>query len=33
MLKENEVLQVRSDRLFHDLFNKEMMSTLEWTVM
>ena len=33
MLKENEVLQVRSDRLFHDLFNKEMMNTLEWTVM
>ena len=32
-LKENEILDVRSDRLFHDLFNEQEMKTLEWTVM
>ena len=30
---EEEILQVRSDILMHDLFNEEEMSTLEWTVM
>ena len=33
LLKENEVFQVRSDRLFHDLFNGHEMNTIEWTVM
>ena len=29
--KKNEILQVRSDILFHDLFNENDMSLLEWT--
>ena len=34
MIKEkDELLQVRSDILFHDLFNKEDMDTIEWLVM
>ena len=33
ILKENEILQVKSDRLFHDLFNSHEMKTIEWTVM
>lgn len=33
LLKDNEVFQVRSDRLFHDLFNGHEMNTIEWTVM
>lgn len=32
-MEKGQILQVRSDRLFHDLFNQEMMMTLEWTVM
>ena len=32
-LGENEVLEVKSDILFHDLFNEEEMNTIEWTVM
>ena len=31
--KRNKLLQVRSDRLFHDLFNENDMDTLEWSVM
>lgn len=30
---EDELLQVRSDTIFHDLFNENEMETLEWTVM
>jgi len=30
---ETEILQVKSDRLFKDLFNEYEMDTLEWTVM
>jgi len=30
---EPELLEVRGDRLFHDLFNENDMDTLEWTVM
>jgi len=35
MTKENnqKILQVRYDKLFHDLFNKENISTIEWTAM
>ena len=32
-MEETEILQVRSDRLFKDLFNEYEMDTLEWTVM
>lgn len=32
-LKENEVLQVRSDTLMHDLINEKEMDTIEWLVM
>lgn len=31
--ERTELLQVRSDILFHDLFNEQEMDTLEWTVM
>ena len=31
--KENELLEVRSDRLFHDLFNENEISTIEWVAM
>ena len=30
---EDEILQVRSDTLFHDLFNENEIETLEWIVM
>jgi len=34
MLKnKTEILQIRTDRIFHDLYNKEDMNTLEWVVM
>ena len=33
ILGDNELLEVKSDRLFHDLFNKHEMNTIEWTVM
>ena len=29
-LENNEILQVKDDRLFHDLFNSHDMSTIEW---
>ena len=32
-LKEDEILDIRSDRLFHDLWNEKEMDTIEWTVM
>ena len=32
-LDDNQVLEVKSDRLFHDLFNEHEMNTIEWTVM
>ena len=31
--KRKALLQVKNDRLFHDLFNENDMDTLEWTVM
>ena len=31
--KEKELLEVRSDRLFHDLFNENEISTIEWVAM
>ena len=31
--KRKALLQVRNDRLFHDLFNENDMDTLEWVVM
>ena len=31
--KRKALLQVKSDRLFHDLFNENDMDTLEWVVM
>ena len=30
--KEGKLLQVRSDILFHDLFNEHDITTLEWVV-
>lgn len=30
---EGELLQIKSDIIFHDLFNEQEMNTLEWTVM
>ena len=32
-LKEGEILQVKYDRLFHDLINEKEMDTVEWIVM
>lgn len=32
-IKEKELLDVRSDRLFHDLFNENEISTIEWVAM
>ena len=32
-LGEDEILEVKSDRLFHDMFNENEMNTIEWTVM
>lgn len=32
-MKENFIPQVKSDILFHDLFNENEMDTLEWLVM
>jgi len=32
-INNNKILQVRYDKLFHDLFNKENISTIEWTAM
>lgn len=33
MVEEKELLQVKYDLLFHDLFNENEMNTLEWIVM
>ena len=30
--KKGSILQVRSDNLFHDLFNENDITTLEWVV-
>ena len=30
---ETEILQIRNDTIFHDVFNGEDMNTLEWIVM
>ena len=32
MLKEDELLELREDRLFHDMFNEHEMDTIEWMV-
>ena len=32
-VKSNEILEVKSDILFHDLFNENDMDTIEWSVM
>ena len=32
-LNEDELLEIKSDRLFHDLWNEKEMDTIEWTVM
>ena len=29
-LENNEILQIRDDRLFHDLFNRNEIATIEW---
>ena len=29
-LENNEILQIKDDRLFHDLFNKHEVATIEW---
>ena len=33
ILKDDEILEIKSDRLFHDMFNEHEMDTIEWTVM
>ena len=33
VLKKDEVLEIRYDRLFHDLINEKEMDTVEWIVM
>lgn len=33
VLGENELLEIKSDRLFHDMFNEHEMNTIEWSVM
>ena len=33
VLEKDELLEIKSDRLFHDLFNEHEMNTIEWTVM
>ena len=33
VLKENEILEIKGDRIFHDLWNEHEMDTIEWTVM
>ena len=32
-MERTEILQIRTDTIFHDLFNQEDMNTLEWAVM
>ena len=33
VLKDDELLEIRGDRIFHDLWNEHEMDTIEWTVM
>ena len=33
VVKQDELLEVRYDRLFHDLINEKEMKTVEWIVM
>ena len=33
ILKPNELLEIRGDRIFHDMFNADEMDTIEWLVM
>ena len=33
VLKENQLLEIRGDRIFHDMFNEYEMDTIEWLVM
>ena len=33
ILKDDEILEIKSDRLFHDLWNEHEMDTIEWTVI
>ena len=33
ILKPNELLEIRGDRIFHDMFNEYEMDTIEWLVM
>ena len=33
MIKENQLLEIRGDRIFHDMFNEYEMDTIEWLVM
>ena len=33
ILEEDKLLEIKSDRLFHDMFNAHEMDTIEWTVM
>ena len=33
ILKRDELLEIRGDRIFHDLFNENEMDTIEWIVM
>ena len=32
-LQENEILEIKGDRIFHDLWNEHEMDTIEWTAM
>ena len=31
--EDNKLLEIKSDRLFHDMFNEHEMDTIEWSVM
>ena len=33
MPEDGQILEIKSDRLFHDMFNEHEMNTIEWTVM
>ena len=33
ILKPNELLEIKGDRIFHDMFNEYEMDTIEWLVM
>ena len=32
-MQRTEILQIRTDTIFHDVFNQEDMNALEWVVM